>query len=167
MKNRANIWGKRGNQHTWKASVLEFWSKPSHVLREHSNCYLPLGWCWKPVNLHNEALCLKKVTRGGIWVREKKFGLNINLQQLSNKTATQAWQVHERQPEEEKSGGKKEGRVFCWFSFGLISPALTTWSTPPALFCELEVDERSFLNPGVDRPLRRTFLELGGVKMSD
>lgn len=132
MKNRANIWGKRGNQHTWKASVLEFWSKPSHVLREHSNCYLPLGWCWKPVNLHNEALCLKKVTRGGIWVREKKFGLNINLQQLSNKTATQAWQVHERQPEEEKSGGKKEGRVFCWFSFGLISPALTTWSNPPS-----------------------------------
>lgn len=139
MKNRANIWGKRGNQHTWKASVLEFWSKPSHDLGEHSNCYLPLGWCWKPVNLHNEALCLKKVTRGGIWVREKKFGLNINLQQLSNKTATQAWQVHEatRRGEKWGGGGRKE------FSAGfLLDWYLQRWSTPQLCFasCKLMSD---------------------------
>lgn len=143
------------------------WSKPPYALREHSNCYLPLGRCWKPVNLHNEALCLKKVTRGGIWVRNK-FGLNINLQQLSNKTATQVWQVHEKQPEEEKSGGRGgRGKNFLLVFFWTDISSADNLKHPPALFCELEADERSFLNPGVDRPLRRTFLGVGGVKTSD
>jgi len=56
--------------------------------------------------------------------------------------------------------GEKRGKNFLLVFFGTDISSADNLKHPPALFCELEVDERSILNPGVDRPLRRTFLEV-------
>lgn len=120
---------KWGNQHTWRVSFLVHWSKYLHSPWEHPDCYLSLRWCWKPVRRHNEALCLKKVTRGGIWVRE----INLNsLLTFNSSQAREPHKVYERQLEEEKVGGK-EGRTFCWFSFGMISLSSADNLKPPQL----------------------------------